>query len=100
MQQRKSRLGVHTIRSLVLWTWIVFFATVSVAETTHHHAPATSSEQHCAICIAAHSTARPVQVGNVMAAPTRCVGFLFVAAPVLFEYETVLALYIRPPPVL
>jgi len=53
MLRRNFRLNVRAIRSLVLWTWVVVFATVSVAETTHHHARVARSEQHCSICIAA-----------------------------------------------
>jgi len=98
MQQRNSRLGIRAIRSFVLWMWIVVFATVFVAETTHHHARAGRSEQHCSICIAAHSIARPVLASRAIAAPTRCIGFLSAATPLFSEHVSVLSLYIRPPP--
>jgi hypothetical protein len=101
MQQRqKFKFGNRVIRSFVLWTWVFVFATVSIAETTHHHARTGRSEQHCSICIAAHSMARPVHTSNIIAAPTRCVGFLSAAAPLVSEHDLLLDLYIRPPPVL
>jgi len=96
--QRNSRPGIRAIRSFVLWTWVLVFAAVSVAETTHHHARAARSEQHCSICIAAHSIARPVPTSTAIAAPTRCVGFLSAPALLLSEHDLVLTLYIRPPP--
>ena len=98
MQHPNFRLGKRAIRSFVLWTWIVAFATLSVAETTHHHARTARSEQHCSICIAAHSIARPVPTSNAIAAPTRCVGFLSAPAPLFSEHELMRTLYIRPPP--
>jgi|SRR5579872_1483449 len=81
----------------LVWLCLLVFTTVCTAEPAHFH-DTTGSEQHCSLCIAAHSVAPPAQVISPVAAPMSCVGVLLLGRTVLPEFETIGSTYIRPPP--
>lgn len=85
-------------RAFLVWTCLALFTGVCVAENTHLHPKSGRSEQNCLLCIAAHSVARPAQIVTVAAAPARCVAVLTIGAQSAGNCESILSLYIRPPP--
>ena len=96
---------IHARRCSWLRSWIasaclILFVAVGIAEATHLHSGSGkgTDEQHCSLCITAHSVARPAQITTVLAAPTQCLGFLVVAGSVLLDSQSVLSFHIRPPP--
>jgi hypothetical protein len=92
--KRLDRLG----RIGLVWLCTVLIAVVSLIETTHFHSSSGSAKQRCSICIAAHSVARPAQPIRAITAPPLCLGLLFAKGPTVPDYQSVLSLYIRPPP--
>jgi len=80
---------------------VLLFAIAGIAETAHFHSDLgkASNEQHCSLCIAAHSVARPAQAATVVAAPSLCVGVLIIGTTLVPDSRSTLSLYIRPPPV-
>src|SRR5581483_7152411 len=85
-------------KALLVWISFIFFTSLCFAESTHRHLKSGPSEQHCSLCITAHSVARPAQVVSTSSAPTRCIAVLSVAGQPAPEFESILSLYIRPPP--
>lgn len=85
-------------RTFLVWICVVLFTGVCIAENTHFHPTSGRSEQNCLLCIAAHSVARPAQIVSAAAAPVRCVAVLTIGGQSAGNYESILALYIRPPP--
>jgi hypothetical protein len=96
--QSSNRLNGLRKAAWLVWLCLVLFATACVAESAHFHPQSDAGEQHCSLCIAAHSVARPSTAIGPVAAPTQCLGVLFVGEPVSLEDYSVLGLYIRPPP--
>jgi hypothetical protein len=94
-QNRVAGLG----KAWLVWFCIIVFAGASLAESAHYYSSFGPSEQHCSICIAAHSVARPAPAVSSTPTPTQCIGLLCVDVPTLPDYESVISLYIRPPPV-
>lgn len=82
----------------LIWLCLVVFATTCVAESAHFHPNSGPSEQHCSLCIAAHSVARPVQAAIPIAAPSLCVGVLIIGTALVPDSRSTLSIYIRPPP--
>jgi hypothetical protein len=85
----------------VAWACLLLFTVAGVEEASHFHSDLanSSNEQHCSLCIAAHSVARPAQVVNVVSTPTRCLDVLLLCGPLQPDSRAVLSDYIRPPPV-
>ena len=79
---------------------VLSFAIAGIAETAHFHSDLgkASNEQHCSLCIAAHSVARPAQAAAAVAAPSLCVGVLVIGTTLVPDSRSTLSLYIRPPP--
>jgi hypothetical protein len=79
---------------------LLLFVVAGIAEAAHFHPDAGKGpdEQHCSLCIAAHSIARPAQIAGPVPSPTRCVGVLTVSTPVVPDSRSILSLSIRPPP--
>ena len=79
---------------------VLMFAIAGIAETAHFHSDLgkSSNEQHCSLCIASHSVARPAQAAIPVAAPCLCVGILIIGATLVPDSRSTLSLYIRPPP--
>jgi hypothetical protein len=98
MQGQGSNKLNRMSRAWLVWLCLVLFTTACVAESAHFHPKSDPGEQHCSLCIAAHSVARPSNAFSPVAAPTRCIGVLFVGGSVSLENHAVLGLYIRPPP--
>ncbi|PYY14847.1 MAG: hypothetical protein DMG60_19190 [Acidobacteria bacterium] len=85
-------------RAWLVWLCVILFATACIAEPAHSHSSSGPSRQHCSLCIASHSVARPAPFVSTIAAPAHCLGILISSGTVLPDFQTVLSLYIRPPP--
>ena len=85
-------------KSWLVWLCLVLFTSACVAESTHFHPESAAAEQHCSLCIAAHSVARPAPAVNLVVGPTQCVALLVVNAPSIPDSTSILPSYIRPPP--
>src|SRR5262249_31347641 len=85
-------------RVWLVWLCIILFAAVCLAEPAHFHSTSGPSRQHCTLCIAFHSVARAAAFTCTFAAPALCVGILNLSGTSLPEFQSVLSLYIRPPP--
>jgi hypothetical protein len=85
-------------RTWLVWLCLVLFTSASIAESAHFHPDSAAAEQHCSLCIAAHSVARPAPAVNPVAAPTQCISLLIVSRPSIPDPSPLLSAYIRPPP--
>jgi hypothetical protein len=97
MYGEKSSLSGRKV--WLVWLCLAVFATACVAESAHVHPSSNPSEHNCSLCIAVHSVARPVAVATPVAAPSQCSAVLSPAAQLLPDFQSLFALYIRPPPV-
>ena len=93
----------RSVSARMLWLvplCLALFVMAGFEEAAHFHADALKGpdEQHCSLCIAAHSIARPAQVASPVPTPLRCVGVLSVGTPVVPDSQTIFSLSIRPPP--
>jgi len=79
---------------------LLLFAVAGIEEAAHFHLDAGKGpdEQHCSLCIAAHSLARPAQAFTTIAAPTRWIAVLVIGGPSIPESNSILSHRIRPPP--
>jgi hypothetical protein len=93
--QRSSLTRSHKV--WLVWLCLLVFTALCTAEPAHFH-DAPGSEQHCSLCIAAHSLAPPAQVISPAVVPMHCIGVLLVGRTFIPEFETVRSTYIRPPP--
>ena len=93
-----SGTSVVRARAWLVWLCIIVFAAACIAEPAHFHSTSAPSRQHCSLCIASHSVARPAPFVSTIAAPAHCLGLLAAAGVALPDFQAVLALYIRPPP--
>lgn len=98
MQDQNSNRLYRTSKRWLVWLCLVLFTTACVAESAHFHPKSDPGEQHCSLCIAAHSVARPSNAITPVAAPTRFLGVLVVSGPFSLDDYAILGLYIRPPP--
>ena len=85
-------------RAWLVWLCVIVFATACLAEPAHFHSTSAPSRQHCSLCIASHSVARPAPFVNTIAALAECVGVMSATVAAVPDSQAVLALYIRPPP--
>jgi hypothetical protein len=85
-------------KSWLVWLCLVLFTGACVAESIHFHPDTASADQHCSLCIAAHSVARPAPALNLIVSPTQCVALLIVSGPSIPDPSPLLSAYIRPPP--
>jgi hypothetical protein len=85
-------------KSWLVWLCLVWFTSACVAESSHFHPDSAAAEQHCSLCIASHSVARPAPAVNPVVAPTRFVALLAVSGPSTPDSSPLLSAYIRPPP--
>src|SRR5689334_16730616 len=99
MNSRGSSV-VRGQRAWLVWLSVIVFATACIAEPAHFHSTSAPSRQHCSLCIASHSVARPAPFINTIAALAQCVGVLAATAATIPDFQAVVALYIRPPPCL
>src|SRR5215469_6374052 len=98
MNNRSSGSVVRGRRAWLVWLCVIAFATACIAEPAHFHSTSGPSRQHCSLCIASHSVARPAPIVSTVTAPARCLGVLAAAGTALPDFQAVLAFYIRPPP--
>jgi hypothetical protein len=98
MYQTKGNSFTHRLRVFFVWLCLVLFTASGFVESAHFHRSASSSEQHCSLCIASHSVARPAHIANLVNAPSFCVAVLLFGRPLLPDLQSTLTLYIRPPP--
>jgi len=94
------RRQISWLTRQLTYVCVLLFAIAGIAETAHFHSDLgkSSSEQHCSLCIAAHSVARPAQATIPVAALSLCVGVLVVGTTLVPDSRSALSLYIRPPP--
>src|ERR1700745_3633404 len=98
MSDRCSNPVMRGQRAWLVWLCVLLFATSFIGEPAPFHSPSGPSRQHCSLCIASHSVARPAPFVSTLAAPALCLGVLVSSGTTIPEFETVLSLYIRPPP--
>src|SRR5215472_19153246 len=98
MNNRSSGSVVRGRRAWLVWLCVIAFATACIAEPAHFHTTSGPARQHCSLCIASHSVARPAPFITTIAALTQCLGVLAPAGAERPDSQAVLALYIRPPP--
>jgi hypothetical protein len=98
MHVRSCSPSLCTSRVWGVWISVILFTSLCFAENTHSHLKSGPSEQHCSLCIAAHSVARPAQIVSASAAPARCVAVVSFSGQSAPELDSIHAIYIRPPP--
>ena len=94
-----SSLLTRSRKSWLVCLCLVLFTTACVAESIHFHPESAYADQHCALCLAAHSVPCPAPVVNLIAAPTQCVALLTISGPTVPDCSSILPIYIRPPPI-
>jgi len=99
MDDLSKKSLTRTPRAWLVWLCLVLFTFSCFAESVHCHPNSDRTGQHCSICIAAHSVARPAQITSPVATPVRCFDAVFVGGLLLPESRSVLSFHIRPPPV-
>jgi len=97
-EQSEASSVMRGPRALLVWLCLTLFVAVGIAEPAHFHSTAGSSRQHCSLCIASHSVARPAPFVRTVVAPALCVALLAVSGAILPDFQAVLSFYIRPPP--
>src|SRR5690349_15630967 len=98
MNNRSSSSVMRGQRALLVWLCLILFASACVAEPTHFHSTSGPSRQHCSLCIASHSVAKPAPFVRTVGRPVHCLGVLASSGAGLPDFQAVLSLYIRPPP--
>lgn len=89
---------MHRQRAWLVCFCVILFAAACVAEPAHFHPTSGASGQHCSLCIASHSVARPTPLVSAVAMPRLCIGVLALPGTDLLDFQAVRSLYIRPPP--
>src|SRR5689334_10967788 len=100
MSNQRNNPMTRGQRVWLVWLCVVLFASACIAEPAHFHPASGPSRQHCSLCIASHSVARPAPLVSAVATPAHCLGVLVSCGAAIPDFETVLSLYIRPPPAL
>src|SRR6185437_6396408 len=77
---------------------LLLFVAVGAADAAHFHPRSGPSKQHCPLCISAHIVARPAQIGYATPAPPRCIAVVILGGQSVPDLDSILSLYIRPPP--
>jgi hypothetical protein len=90
---------MNSRKTWLVWLCLVLFTSASIAESTHFHPGSNYADQHCSLCLASHSVARPAPAVNPVASPTQCVALIIVGGPLIPATTSILPIYIRPPPV-
>ena len=95
----QTRRASWHIRYLA-YVCLILFAIAGFAETAHFHTDVRKApnEQHCSLCIAGHSVARPTLAASLAVAPSLCVSILVIDGTLIPVSRWTLSLYIRPPP--
>lgn len=86
-------------KTWLVWFCLVLFTSACIAESTHFHPGSDYAEQHCSLCLAAHSVACPAPTVNPVVSPTQCVALIRIGRPSIPGSRPILSIYIRPPPI-
>src|SRR5579864_4164388 len=90
---------MHIHKPWLVWLCVAILTTAGIAESAHFHADLSSADQHCSICVVAHSVATPARVAIPITTPQRCLAILVVGGPAIPDSRPLLSASIRPPPV-